>query len=64
MRTTLDIPKELMDEALKITKSKSKTQLIKMALENIIQKNKIRKIKDYKGKIALDIDLDVIRKRK
>lgn len=64
MRTTLDIPKELMDEALKITKSKSKTQLIKMALVNIIQKNKIRKIKDYKGKIALDIDLDVIRKRK
>ncbi|MGH7884897.1 MAG: type II toxin-antitoxin system VapB family antitoxin [Thermodesulfobacteriota bacterium] len=64
MRTTLDIPRELMEEALRITNSKNKTQLIKRALENIIQKNKIRKIKDYKGKVALDIDLEVLRKRK
>jgi Arc/MetJ family transcription regulator len=64
MRTTLDIPENLMKEALKITKSKTKTELVKMALENIIRKNKIRSIKDFKGKIDLNIDLDALRKRR
>ncbi|MDA2921128.1 type II toxin-antitoxin system VapB family antitoxin [Desulfobacterota bacterium AH_259_B03_O07] len=64
MRTTLDIPENLMKEALKITKSKTKTALIIKALENIIQKNKIRNIKIYRGKVDLDIDLSVLRKRR
>ena len=38
MRTTLDIPETLINEALKITQSRTKTELIKLALENIIQK--------------------------
>ncbi|MGH7901965.1 MAG: type II toxin-antitoxin system VapB family antitoxin [Thermodesulfobacteriota bacterium] len=63
MRTTLDIPENLIREALKITKSKTKTDLIKKALENIIQRNRIRRIKDFKGKVDLNIDLDVLRKR-
>ena len=33
---TLAIPQALIDEALKITQSKTKTELIKLALENII----------------------------
>ena len=64
MRTTLDIPENLIKEALKITKSKTKTDLIKKALENIIRKNRIRHIKDFKGKVDLSIDLDVLRKRR
>jgi len=63
MRTTLDIPENLIREALKVTKSKTKTDLIKKALENIIQRNRIRRIKDFKGKVDLNIDLDVLRKR-
>ena len=63
MRTTLDIPENLINEALKITKSKSKTELIKLALENIIQKNKLKNIKKFKGKIDLDIDLASLRER-
>ena len=52
-----------MNEALKITKLRTKTALIKMALENIIQKNKIAALKKYKGKVILDIDLDILRNR-
>ncbi|MCF8260971.1 MAG: type II toxin-antitoxin system VapB family antitoxin [Melioribacteraceae bacterium] len=63
MRTTLDIPEGLINEALRITQSKTKTELIKLALENIIQKNKIMELKKYRGKIDLDIDLDTLRKR-
>ena len=42
MRTTLDIPEGPINEALRITQSRTKTELIKLALENIIQKNKIK----------------------
>lgn len=63
MRTTLDIPENLLSEAMKVTKARTKTEVIKFALENIIQKNKIQKIKSYQGKLNLDIDLDLVRKR-
>lgn len=63
MRTTLDLPEHLVDEAMKITKSKTKTELIKSALENIIIRENIRGLKEYYGKVDLDIDLDTLRKR-
>ena len=63
MRTTLDIPKELIDEAMNITHAKTKTELIKTALLNLIEQDKRNKLLNYHGKIKLDIDLDSLRKR-
>lgn len=63
MRTTLDIPEELISEALEITHSRTKTELIKLALENIIKQNKILGLKKYRGKLDLDIDLNILRQR-
>ncbi len=63
MRTTIDIPEKLINEAMKVTKSRTKTELIKTALSEIIQKNKIKLIKNYKGKIDLKIDLNTVRNR-
>ena len=63
MRTTIDIPEDLIKEAMRVTKSPTKTELIKKALYNIIQKNKIKLLKNYKGKIDLDIDFNIIRNR-
>ena len=63
MRTTLDIPENLISEAMKVTKARTKTEVIKFALENIIQKNKLKKIKSYRGELELDINLDLLRKR-
>ena len=63
MRTTIDIPETLIKEAMRVTKSPTKTELIKIALHNIIQKNKIKSLKNYKGKIDIDIDLNSIRNR-
>ncbi|MFW5879338.1 MAG: type II toxin-antitoxin system VapB family antitoxin [bacterium] len=63
MRTTLDIPQKLIEDAMSITHAKTKTELIKMALENIIKQEKIKNIKKYHGKLSLDIDLDNLRKR-
>ncbi|MEQ8473448.1 MAG: type II toxin-antitoxin system VapB family antitoxin [Marinoscillum sp.] len=63
MRTTLDLPEELMSEAMKITGAKTKSQLIKHALEEQIKRHKRLKLLSFKGKIDLDIDVDSLRDR-
>jgi len=64
MRTTLDIPKELMDEAMKATGAKTKSELIKDALQAEIDRVKRKRLITKKGTVDLDIDLDRIRDRK
>ncbi|MDR1468443.1 MAG: type II toxin-antitoxin system VapB family antitoxin [Spirochaetaceae bacterium] len=63
MRTTLELPDALVNEAISVTNISSKTALIKYALENVIQREKIKGLANYFGKITLDIDLDTLRKR-
>lgn len=63
MRTTIDIPEDLINEAMKISKASTKTELIKQALYFIIQRNKIKSLKNYKGKIDLDVELNSVRDR-
>ena len=63
MRTTLDLPQKLMEEAMSLTHTNTKTEVIKIALENLIQKEKIKDLKKYFGKFDPDIDLDKIRDR-
>ena len=64
MRTTLDLPENLLEEAMKTTHIETKTKVIITALEELIRKSKIAGLKKFKGKIDLDIDLDVVRGRK
>jgi hypothetical protein len=63
MRTTLDLPETLLDEAMMLTNIQTKTEVIKTALVNLIQKEKIKDIKRFYGRLTLDIDLDSLRKR-
>ncbi len=63
MRTTLDLPENLLNEAMKVTHTDTKTGVIVKALEELIRKSRISELKEYKGKIDLDIDLDEIRDR-
>ncbi len=63
MRTTLDLPEELLAEAMKVTDIKTKTKVIVTALEDLIRKSKVSNIKKYKGKVDLEIDLNDLRGR-
>lgn len=63
MRTTLDLPNDLLEEAMKVTHLGTKTKVIITALEELIRKAKISELKEFKGKIDLDIDLNTIRGR-
>ena len=55
MRTTLDLPENLLREAMKTTHIKTKTKVIITALEELIRKNRISGLKNFKGKVDLDL---------
>ena len=63
MRTTLDLPENLLIEAMKATHIKTKTKVIIAALEELIRKNRIAGLKKFKGKVDLDIDMNQLRDR-
>ncbi|MFV2055044.1 MAG: type II toxin-antitoxin system VapB family antitoxin [Thiohalomonadales bacterium] len=63
MRTTLDLPEALLSEAMKVSHSSTKTGVIVLALEELVRKSKVSGLKDFKGKIDLDIDIDKVRDR-
>jgi Arc/MetJ family transcription regulator len=63
VRTTLDLPEDLLREAMQITHTGTKTAVIVLALEELVRKARIADIKKYRGKIALDMDMDVLRGR-
>ena len=58
MKTTLDLPEELLDEAMKVTGTETKSGVIILALKELIRKSNITDLKKYRGKIDLDIDLE------
>ncbi|MBN2684852.1 MAG: type II toxin-antitoxin system VapB family antitoxin [Pontiellaceae bacterium] len=64
MRTTLDLPETLVNEALKLSKGKTKTATITEALEDFVRKNRVQDLRNYKGAVDLDIDLDALRDRR
>ena len=41
MRTSLNMPRSLLDEAMQLTRAKTKTALIISALEDLVRRNKI-----------------------
>ena len=63
MRTTLDLPEELLREAMSVTQTKTKTKVIILALQELVRKSTISELKQFKGTIDLNIDLDKIRDR-
>lgn len=63
MRTTLDIPEDLFKEAMELTGAKTKSQVVKEALEALTSRAKRQRLLMYKGQLDLNIDLDTLRKR-
>ncbi len=63
MRTTIDIPEELLNEVMKITGATTKSQAVKEALAEQIKRTKRQRLITRKGTIDLDVDLDSLRNR-
>ena len=63
MRTTLDIPQDLIDEARRVLGFKSKTDTVILALRELVRRQRIEELKDLLGEIELDLDVDSSRRR-
>ena len=64
MKITVDIPKELMDEAMELTAAQTKSQLIQEALVAQIARIKKKRLVTLQGTVDLHLDLDVLRDRR
>jgi len=63
MRTTLDLPEELLKTAMRVSRMKTRTATITTALEELVRKSRLQKLREFKGKVDLDVDLDTLRHR-
>jgi Arc/MetJ family transcription regulator len=62
MRSTIDVPKDLLDEAQKLCGVKTRTATLVLALQRLIDAKRIEDLRSLRGKLKLDIDLERSRK--
>jgi Arc/MetJ family transcription regulator len=63
MRTTLDIPENLIEEARQLLGFKSKTDTVVLSLQELIRRRRIEELKSLMGAVKLEIDLPRSRRR-
>jgi Arc/MetJ family transcription regulator len=64
MRTTIEIPSNLLSKVQDILQTSSKTETVTKALEEVIRSHQRKQLLTFKGKVDLNIDLDALRDRK
>jgi len=64
MRTTLDIPEPLLEEARQLLGFKSKTDTVVLSLQELIRRRRIEELKAMMGNVQLEIDIPASRRRK
>ena len=62
MRTTLDLPEGLVDEARELLGFTSKTETIIHALREVVRRKRVEELKGMFG--AVNIDLDIAASRR
>ena len=63
MRTTLDIPEPLIEEARLLLGFKSKTDTVVISLQELIRRKRIDELKAMMGNVRLEIDVPKSRRR-
>lgn len=63
MRTTLDLPGQLLDEAQRLLGFKSKTDTVVLSLTELVRRRRVDELKSMAGKVDLGIDLERSRRR-
>jgi Arc/MetJ family transcription regulator len=63
MRTTLDLPDGLVEEAREAIGFKSKTDTVVFALQEVVRRKRKDELKDFITKIRFDFDPTELRKK-
>jgi Arc/MetJ family transcription regulator len=62
LRTNIELDERLVAEALKLTRKKTKKEVVNYALEELVRKLKRKKLHGLKGKVEWVGDLDEMRR--
>ena len=63
MRTTLDLPEDLIEEARRLLGFKSKTDTIVLSLTEFVRRRRIDELKGLAGQVKLELDVPASRRR-
>jgi Arc/MetJ family transcription regulator len=63
MRTTLDLPEALVEEARSALRFTSKTDTVILALRELVRNRRLAELKALMGHVRLDIDVPRSRRR-
>lgn len=63
MRTTLDLPEDLVEEARKLLGFKSKTDTVVLSLRELVRRRRLEELKGLLGHVRLELDLPASRRR-
>ena len=63
MRTTLDLPEDLLNSAREALGFKSKTDTIVVALRELVRRHRLEELKNLLGRVELDVDVERSRRR-
>jgi Arc/MetJ family transcription regulator len=63
MRTTIDLPEDLVQEALRVSHATTKTMVIVLGLRELINRSKIDDLRKLRGTMP-DFHVDIDRSRK
>lgn len=63
MRTTLDLPEGLIDEARDVMGFTSKTETVVHALKEMVRRKRLEELKGMFGKVNIEVDIARSRRR-
>jgi Arc/MetJ family transcription regulator len=61
MRTTMDLPEDLLEEAKSLSGTRSKTAAVILALKDYIDRKKIDSLRKLRDSITVERDLTTLR---
>ena len=63
MRTTLDLPENLVEQARRSLGFKSKTDTVVFALREIVRRNRLDELKALMGRVTFEFDPTALRRK-
>lgn len=63
MRTTIDIPHELLADAMRAAHAKTKTMTVVLGLKELVHRHQLEQLRALRGRVPLTLDVRQSRKR-
>ncbi|HXA19192.1 MAG TPA: type II toxin-antitoxin system VapB family antitoxin [Thermoanaerobaculia bacterium] len=63
MRTTINLDDEALEAAMRVSKGRTKSEVVNEALRQFVRTRSRRQLLDFRGKVEWEGNLDALKKR-